>query len=181
MSHKPKTDNTRKDKFSRNYSRTSTYLTRNGARSHSVILLLKLPWPGVRNAPIHPQRHSAPSSSSLQSISDGPPRHLRRRTFPASRWIKLSLSPRHIVSYSQPHDKGHFEKFFAPQNQPTCNRTPEPMNRRIGGKSYTPETDNTRKNKFSRNKTSTYSVRKGGLSPLHSAAKARRLISIISA
>ena len=44
----------------------------------------------------------------------------------------------------------------------------QPTNRRIGGKSYKTETDNTRKNKFCSNKTSTYSARNGGLSPLHS-------------
>lgn len=36
-----------------------------------------------------------------------------------------------------------------------------PPNRRVSGKSYKPETDNTRKNKFCSNKTSTYSARKG--------------------
>ena len=41
----------------------------------------------------------------------------------------------------------------------------QPTNRRIGDKSYKTETGNTRKNKFSRNKTST---RKGGLSPFGS-------------
>ena len=41
----------------------------------------------------------------------------------------------------------------------------QPTNRRIGGKSYNPETGNTRKNKFSKNKTTTYPARKGGLSP----------------
>ena len=42
----------------------------------------------------------------------------------------------------------------------------QPTNRRICSKSYKPETDNTRKSKFSRNKTSTYPARKGGLSPV---------------
>ena len=43
-----------------------------------------------------------------------------------------------------------------------------PTNRRVSGKSYKPETDNTRKSKFSRNKTSTYPAHKGGLSPFGS-------------
>ena len=55
-------------------------------------------------------------------------------------------------------------------NRPATDLQPDaqPTNRRVSGKSYKPETDNTRKSKFSRNKTSTYSARNGGLSPLHS-------------
>ena len=36
-------------------------------------------------------------------------------------------------------------------------------NRRVSGKSYNPATDNTRKSKFSRNKTSPYSARNGSV------------------
>ena len=50
--------------------------------------------------------------------------------------------------------------------QPPCNRTPEPTNRRIGDMSYKTGTDNTRKNKFCRNKTSTYLVGNEGVCPL---------------
>ena len=39
----------------------------------------------------------------------------------------------------------------APWNQPTCNRTPEPTNRRIYGKNCKPGTGNTLKTKFSKN------------------------------
>ena len=52
------------------------------------------------------------------------------------------------------------------------NRAPvRPAGARIGGMSHKPGTDNTRKDKFSRNSsiTSTYLTRKEGLSPFGSA------------
>ena len=61
----------------------------------------------------------------------------------------------------------------SPRATESADRQPDAQttNRRIGDKSYKPETGNTRKNKFSRNKTSTYSARKGGLSPFGSRLK----------
>ena len=49
------------------------------------------------------------------------------------------------------------------RNQPTYTRTLAPTNRRIGDKSYKLGTDNTRKNKFCSNKTSTYPARNGSV------------------